>query len=52
MAGAKNYDLELKDLIEAVLREQASDLHISVARHPTMRVAGKLTPLEKKPVLV
>lgn len=52
MAGAKNYDTELKDLIEAVLREQASDLHISVSRHPTLRIAGKLTPLEKKPILV
>ena len=52
MAGVKNYDSELKDLIETVLREQASDLHISVSRHPTLRVAGKLTPIEKKPILV
>ena len=47
-----NYESELKDLIQTTLREQASDLHISAGRHPTLRVSGKLTPLVQKPVLV
>ncbi len=34
-----------------VVKEGASDLHLSVGRHPTIRVAGALTPLIKKTVL-
>ncbi len=34
-----------------VVKEGASDLHLTVARHPTMRVAGSLIPLLKKEVL-
>ena len=52
MSEGKDYQADLKELIQAVLAEQASDLHISVGRHPTLRVAGKLTPLDKKPMLV
>ena len=52
MIGGKNYEAELKGLIQQVLAEQASDLHISAGRHPTLRVAGKLTLLTQKPVLV
>lgn len=47
----KNYEAELKELVQEVLRSQASDLHISVARHPTLRTSGMLTPLVKRPVL-
>lgn len=42
---------ELEDLITTVLRENASDLHLSVGRYPTMRVEGALIPLTKKQVL-
>src|SRR3989338_9224763 len=51
MSPLKDYEAELKELIGAVLREQASDLHISAGRHPTLRIAGRLTPLVKKQVL-
>ena len=51
MSGAGDYGAELKELLQAVLREQASDLHISVGRHPTIRISGKLTPIENKPIL-
>lgn len=34
-----------------VAKEGASDLHLSVGRHPTLRISGKLTPLVKKPVI-
>jgi len=46
-----DYSKELKDLVLTVLKEDASDLHVSAGRHPTLRVAGSLIPLIKKPVL-
>ena len=42
---------ELEDLITTVLRENASDLHLSVGRYPTIRVEGTLIPLTKKQIL-
>ncbi len=47
----ENYQEELQNLIQIVIAENASDLHISVGRNPTLRVAGSLVPLVKKPVL-
>lgn len=46
-----DYKKELQDLILTVVRESASDLHISAGRYPTIRVNGSLIPLTKKPVL-
>ncbi len=46
-----DYQKELKDLILITVKEGASDLHISVSRHPTIRIAGTLMPLVKKEVL-
>lgn len=42
-----NYKEQLKDLLELTLREQASDLHISVGHPPTIRITGRLIPLIK-----
>ena len=42
---------EFEDLVEIVNQEGASDLHLTAGRHPTIRVAGDLIPLVKKPVL-
>lgn len=39
-----------EELFETVLRENASDLHISVGRRPTIRVAGSLLELARWPV--
>lgn len=47
----KEYNKELTDLILTTIKEGASDLHLSVGRHPTIRVTGNLIPLVKKPVL-
>ncbi|OHA79637.1 MAG: type IV pili twitching motility protein PilT [Candidatus Yonathbacteria bacterium RIFCSPHIGHO2_01_FULL_51_10] len=47
----KDYHAELAELIEMVVREGASDLHLASERHPTMRVSGNLIPLVKKPEL-
>ncbi|MEA1929890.1 MAG: PilT/PilU family type 4a pilus ATPase [Patescibacteria group bacterium] len=41
----------LEDLIVIVAKEGASDLHLTVGRHPTIRVSGDLIPLVNKPVL-
>lgn len=46
-----DYSKELEDLILHVAREGASDLHISVGRHPTLRISGELMPLVDKAVL-
>ncbi|MEK7069797.1 MAG: type IV pili twitching motility protein PilT, partial [Patescibacteria group bacterium] len=47
----KDYAKELKDLILTTIKEGASDLHITVGRHPTIRVSGSLIPLLKNPIL-
>jgi len=46
-----NYKDELEDLLATVVREGASDLHLSEGRHPTIRISGSLFPLVKKEVL-
>ncbi|OGZ42630.1 MAG: type IV pili twitching motility protein PilT [Candidatus Ryanbacteria bacterium RIFCSPHIGHO2_02_FULL_45_43] len=45
------YKKELKDLVSTVVRENGSDLHLTVGRHPLIRVVGELIELAKKPVL-
>lgn len=45
------YKRMLEDLVVAVVKEGASDLHLSVDRHPSIRVSGDLIPLVKHPVL-
>ncbi len=47
----KDYKEELKELILTTIKEDASDLHFTVGRHPTIRVTGSLIPLVKKPIL-
>ncbi|MBI2451198.1 MAG: type IV pilus twitching motility protein PilT [Parcubacteria group bacterium] len=46
-----SYFEELEKLLEAVVIQNGSDIHISVGRHPTLRVDGALIPLIKKPIL-
>lgn len=48
---AVDYKKELAALIEIVIQEQASDVHLSVGAHPLIRVSGTLIPLLKKPIL-
>src|SRR3989344_3706677 len=43
-----DYKRELDELIDIVIREGASDLHISAGKHPVIRVSGMLIPLVKK----
>jgi twitching motility protein PilT len=46
-----DYKRELKDLIDIVVGENGSDLHLTVGSHPIVRVTGSLIPLVKKPIL-
>jgi len=48
---AIDYVKELDELIEYVIKEGGSDLHLSEGRPPTIRVSGSLIPLVKKPKL-
>jgi twitching motility protein PilT len=48
---ALDYDAQLKKYITVLNHEGGSDLHFSTGAHPTIRVAGNLTPMLKEPVL-
>jgi twitching motility protein PilT len=48
---AVDYKKELNALIDLIIQEKASDLHLSVGSHPLIRVSGTLIPLVKKPIL-
>jgi twitching motility protein PilT len=41
---------ELKELIQTVIREAASDLHIATSRYPVIRVTGELITLVTHPI--
>ena len=43
-----NYAKKLEELLETTIKQQASDLHLSVGWPPTLRISGRLVPLLKK----
>ena len=43
-----DYSQKLKKLLQIALKENASDLHISVGHSPIFRITGKLIPLLKE----
>ncbi len=45
------YEQKLKDLLQMTATQNASDLHIAVGARPTLRIDGKLIPLEKEPLI-
>ena len=49
--SAVDYKRELGALIDLIIQEKASDLHLSFGAHPLIRVSGTLIPLVKKPIL-
>jgi len=49
--AAIDYGASLKKYINVVIHEGGSDLHFSTGAHPTIRVAGSLSPMLKEPVL-
>src|SRR5439155_332355 len=44
-------DIDFADLLMEVVSRRASDLHLSAGAHPTVRVRGRLTPLDAYPKL-
>ena len=46
-----NHRAKLKEFLEITIKEQASDLHLSVGHQPVLRVSGALVPLLKESVL-
>jgi len=46
-----DYKKELQILVQSLVTEQGSDMHLSVASHPIFRLSGSLIPLVKKPIL-
>src|SRR3989338_4852993 len=46
-----DYAAQLKKYVNVLVHEGASDAHFSVCVHPTIRVAGNLSPMLKEPVL-
>lgn len=42
---------EMDELLAITAEEGGSDLHISVGRYPTVRIDGRLVPLDKKQIL-
>ncbi len=41
----------IEELLALVVKENASDLHLSAGRHPTLRIGGVLIPLLKQDIL-
>jgi twitching motility protein PilT len=46
-----SYKEDFEDLIQTVLKQNASDLHITVGRRPTLRIDGGLVELVKRPIV-
>jgi len=47
----KDYQAELDELLGAVAKQNATDIHISTGRHPTLRIDGELIPLVKQSII-
>ena len=46
-----DYKQKLNDLLLMTAKQNASDLHIAVGRHPSLRIDGSLIPLTQEPLL-
>jgi pilus retraction protein PilT len=49
-SGANESDLDMQTLLQEVLDQGASDLHLTTGRPPILRVAGELVPLDWPPL--
>lgn len=47
----ENYEQRLFELLEVIARQNASDLHLSSGRVPTLRIDGGLVPFKKSNIL-
>lgn len=51
MKDLASYKREVEELLLLVAQEKGSDLHLSPGVYPTIRVDGRLIPLNKRPIL-
>ncbi len=51
MNSALRVEQKLKSYLLIVVQRNASDLHLVVGRHPTIRIDGKLVPLQEEDIL-
>lgn len=49
--NAIDAEKKIKNLLRLVAQQNASDLHLTVGRYPTIRIDGKLIPLDKENIL-
>jgi len=47
----KDYQSQLDELLETAAKHNASDIHISVGRYPTLRIDNRLVMLSKHPIV-
>lgn len=45
------YEQRMKNILLLVGQEGASDLHLAVGRHPTLRIDGRLVPISREGIL-
>ncbi|MBN1270370.1 MAG: type IV pilus twitching motility protein PilT [Kiritimatiellae bacterium] len=50
MTQLKSSDINVSDLLQLVVEENASDLHLTVGVPPILRVHGRLQPLDAEPL--
>jgi len=48
---SEEYKKQLDVILGMAIEKSASDIHLSVGRHPMVRIDGNLVPMEKLPVL-
>lgn len=48
---AMDYQKKLAELMILAAQQGASDLHLSIGRHPTVRIDGNLVPISNEPIL-
>ncbi len=50
MPGLESHDISMSDLLQLVVDEGASDLHLAVGVPPVLRIHGQLAPLDAEPL--
>ena len=50
MSTVPAHEIEMKDLLQLAVDEEASDLHLAVDSPPQLRISGRLQPIEGAPL--
>ena len=49
-ANAQECPSEMNDLLELMVEQEASDLHLQVKQPPTLRISGSMVPVDGPPL--